>query len=176
MTIKDGYFTPPPHHQFVICPLPTDRLLHSLPTSNLLAHSFHSNIFWHFRNYVTFCPSINWECISKSFVIFTLHQKRSGTSIIMYDGTTEVKIHTKLQLESSKETSNLETTDGWYDNTKTDLQGILYGILDRNNLLKPTGGLMHQQFNIQQLYGLPTLYLCVLYLSENKQRLVPLTA
>ena len=35
---------------------------------------------------------------------------------------------------------------------------------------------MHQQFNIQQLYVLPTLYLCVLYLSENKQRLVPLTA
>jgi hypothetical protein len=26
---------------------------------------------------------------------------------------------------------------------------------------------MHQQFNIQQLYALPTLYLCVLYLSEN---------
>ena len=44
------------------------------------------------------------------------------------------------------------------------------------NLLKPTGYVMHQQFNIQQLYGLPTLYLCVLYLSENKQRLVPLTA
>ena len=35
---------------------------------------------------------------------------------------------------------------------------------------------MHHQFNIQQLYALPTLYLCVLYLSENKQRLVPLTA
>ena len=44
------------------------------------------------------------------------------------------------------------------------------------NLLKPTGYVMHQQFNIQQLYVLPTLYLCVLYLSENKQRLVPLTA
>jgi hypothetical protein len=42
--------------------------------------------------------------------------------------------------------------------------------------LKPTGHVMHQQFNIQQLYVLPTLYLCVLYLSENKQRLVPLTA
>jgi len=42
------------------------------------------------------------------------------------------------------------------------------------NLLKPTGYVMHQQFNIQQLYALPTLYLCVLYLSENKQRLVPL--
>jgi len=26
---------------------------------------------------------------------------------------------------------------------------------------------MHQQFNSQQLYALPTLYLCVLYLSEN---------
>ena len=44
------------------------------------------------------------------------------------------------------------------------------------NLLKPTGHVMHKQFNIQQLYVLPTLYLCVLYLSENKQRLVPLTA
>ena len=44
------------------------------------------------------------------------------------------------------------------------------------NLLKPTGHVMHQQFNIQQLYVLPNLYLRVLYLSENKQRLVPLTA
>ena len=37
------------------------------------------------------------------------------------------------------------------------------------NLLKPTGYVMHQQFKIQQLYVLPTLYLC-----EIKQRLVPL--
>ena len=44
------------------------------------------------------------------------------------------------------------------------------------NHLKPTGHVTHHQFNIQQLYALPTLYLCVLYLSENKQRLVPLTA
>ena len=36
------------------------------------------------------------------------------------------------------------------------------------NLLKPTGHVMHQQFNIQQFYALPTLCLCVLYLSENK--------
>jgi len=43
-------------------------------------------------------------------------------------------------------------------------------------LLRPTGHVMYQQFNIQQLYALPTLYLCVLYLSENKQRLVSLTA
>ena len=33
-------------------------------------------------------------------------------------------------------------------------------------ILKPTGHVMHQQFNIQQLYVLPTLYLSVLYLSE----------
>jgi hypothetical protein len=44
------------------------------------------------------------------------------------------------------------------------------------NLLKPTGHVMHHQLNIQQLYALPTLYLSVLYLSENKQRLVPLTS
>ena len=49
-------------------------------------------------------------------------------------------------------------------------------LMHQFNLLKPTGHVMHQQFNIQQLYALPTLYLCVLYLSENKQRLVPLTA
>ena len=35
--------------------------------------------------------------------------------------------------------------------------------------LKPTCYVMHHQFNIQQLYALPTLCLCVLYLSENKQ-------
>jgi hypothetical protein len=45
------------------------------------------------------------------------------------------------------------------------------------NLLKPSNQSMHHhQFNIQQLYALPTLNLCVLYLSENKQRLVPLIA
>ena len=36
------------------------------------------------------------------------------------------------------------------------------------NLSKPIGHVMHQQFNIQQLYALPTPYLCVLYLSEKK--------
>jgi hypothetical protein len=35
---------------------------------------------------------------------------------------------------------------------------------------------MLHQFNIEQLYAQPTLYLCVLYLSENKQRLFPYTA
>ena len=55
---------------------------------------------------------------------------------------------------------------------------FLYHTKPRNlsvHLLMPTGYVMHQQFNIQQLYALPTPYLCVLYLSENKHRLVPLT-
>ena len=39
------------------------------------------------------------------------------------------------------------------------------------NRLKPTGHVMHQQFNIQQLYVLRTLYLCVLYLSETNSDL-----
>ena len=33
-------------------------------------------------------------------------------------------------------------------------------------LLKPTGYVMHQYFNIQQLYAQPTLYLFVLYFSQ----------
>ena len=32
-------------------------------------------------------------------------------------------------------------------------------VQDTVNLLNPTGYVMHQQFNIQQLYVLPTLYL-----------------
>ena len=38
-----------------------------------------------------------------------------------------------------------------------------YDILwDAMNLLQPASYVMHQQFNIQQLYALHTLYLCVL--------------
>ena len=32
------------------------------------------------------------------------------------------------------------------------------------NLLKPTGYVMHQQFNIQQLYALPTLFMCFVFI------------
>jgi len=35
----------------------------------------------------------------------------------------------------------------------------LYILTSAFNLLTPTGHVMHQQFNIQQLYALPTLYL-----------------
>jgi hypothetical protein len=56
------------------------------------------------------------------------------------------------------------------------LPGDLHFLLNNINLVKPTGHVIHHQFNIQKLYTLPKLYLYVLYLSENKQRLVPLTA
>jgi hypothetical protein len=44
---------------------------------------------------------------------------------------------------------------------------ILYSTYFHINLLKPTCYVMHQQFNIQQLYA-PPPHLCVLYLSEDK--------
>jgi hypothetical protein len=44
------------------------------------------------------------------------------------------------------------------------------------NLLKPTSYVIQQEVQHSKLYILPTLYLCVLYLSENKQRIVPLTS
>jgi hypothetical protein len=34
------------------------------------------------------------------------------------------------------------------------------------NHLKPTGHVMHQQFNIQQLYALSTLFLCFVFIWE----------
>ena len=42
-------------------------------------------------------------------------------------------------------------------------------ILAYFSLLKTTGHVTHHQFNIQQLYALPTLYLCVLCLYEEKK-------
>ena len=71
-------------------------------------------------------------------------------------------MHTKFWSEKSEGKKPVGRTRlGWKDNM---------------NHLKPSGHVMHQRFNIQQFYVLPTLYLCVLYLSENKQRLVPLTS
>jgi len=63
-----------------------------------------------------------------------------------------------------------------FNNSATDQQNYSTCRSYDINLLKPTGYVMHHLFNIHQMYALPTPYLCVLYLSENKQRLVPLTA
>jgi hypothetical protein len=42
-------------------------------------------------------------------------------------------------------------------------RGYITQCVGRGNLLKPTGNVMHHQFNIQQLYALPTLYLCFVF-------------
>ena len=49
------------------------------------------------------------------------------------------------------------------------MQNVWYIATNTFNPLKPTGHVMHQQFNIQQLYALPTLYLCVLYRVSEKR-------
>ena len=41
------------------------------------------------------------------------------------------------------------------------------------NFLKPTGYVTQHQFKIKQFYILPTLYLCVLYLPQKKERFLP---
>jgi hypothetical protein len=61
------------------------------------------------------------------------------------------------------------------DRNRSTKPSVMY-VAPSLNFLKSTGYVMYHQFNIQQMYALPTLYLYVLYLSENKQRLVPLTA
>jgi len=75
-----------------------------------------------------------------------------------------------------KNTSDICLTDERRNKFNSKFASKLTLQLDNVNLLKPTGYVVHHQFNIRQLYALLTLYLCVLYLSENKQRLVPLTA
>jgi len=47
---------------------------------------------------------------------------------------------------------------------------LIHWFYNRFNTLQPSSHYMHRhQFKIQQLYVLPTLNLCVLYLSDNKQ-------
>jgi len=76
-----------------------------------------------------------------------------------------VVYQSKINLKSNQQTGLLR----YPPNMKVPTQHLF-------NLSKPNGYVMYHQFNIQQLYALPTLYLCVLYLSQNKKRLVPLTA
>jgi len=63
---------------------------------------------------------------------------------------------------------------GVYELKLSHVQHFTSGIHHPNccllNISNPTGHYMYHQFNIQQLYAVPKLYLCVLYVSENKQR------
>ena len=56
----------------------------------------------------------------------------------------------------------------WYVVITVFIAQFYHHFLAYVNLLKPTGHVMHHQFNIQQLYVLPTLYLCIcVYLRTN---------
>jgi hypothetical protein len=41
------------------------------------------------------------------------------------------------------------------------------------NILNPSGNFTYHRFNIKKFYVVPTLRLCVLYGSQNKQQLLP---
>ena len=109
----------------------------------------------------------------------------------LYIYTTYTFLHQKLAFSLSRVTQYMLLTEAYernaainwpnscvnlYVHPKHAILNTAIAGYHKFNLSNPTGYVMHQQFNIQQLYALPTLYLCVLYLSENKQRLVPLTA
>ena len=102
------------------------------------------------------------------FQIFPCFDVQAFPKVIFANTFYELYVEFTLYVQSSIDTANL--------NWKYKSELVVYLKKLNFNLLKPTGYVMHHQFNIQQLYVLPTLYLCTLYLSENKQRLVPLTA
>ena len=64
----------------------------------------------------------------------------------------------------------------WTDFYEILIFGYFSKICTENSELSFSSLLVTWCTTSQQLYALPTLYLCILYLSENKQRLVPLTA
>ena len=109
-----------------------------------------------------------------------IHQTSEATR----NGSVQVQNDTCSWFEHHKETyplfraavsrkCSVTSCFGVLQNVCPSVRSVLFKSI---NILKPTGHVMHQQFNIQQLYALPTPYLCVLCLSENKQRLVSLTA
>jgi len=60
-------------------------------------------------------------------------------------------MHGHINVKSPNNTSK------WHMGFNSELKGLI-------TLLKPAGYVMHQQFNIQQLYVLPTLYLYFVFI------------
>ena len=106
------------------------------------------------------------HCTAKRPVNLHFSPKSQRVRKTGYEGTNTRHMRCKSTISVRRSEPNTAT---WKTNAHMEANSII-------NLLKPSGHVMHQQFNIQQLYVLPTLYLCVLYLSQNKQRLLPLTA
>jgi len=99
-------------------------------------------------------------------VIYTV-QKLLDNLIVMADSLFQLN-RTTLQSFSMISCGNTEPTVLVQVNSVKQSGTFCSALLLRVNLLKPTGYVMHHQFNIQQLYALPALYLGVLYLSEEK--------
>jgi hypothetical protein len=132
-------------------------LLHTLNTRARLVATL-SNAFKQFRDFHKFsCSNSTSIPDSEQLFLFTQNQR------------------TCVRFFSMPHHDNCHTQHVFIQNIQF-LPTAVHDVQRCINLLKTTGHVMHQQFNIQQLYVLHTLYLCVLYLSENKQRLVPLTA
>ena len=102
-------------------------------------------------------------------------------SVVLRDCACWLPVHTASQSRNIYFIQRLSSTNrnlGQLRPLEEDIIGTLSRVANTHiytftslhiNLLKPSGHVMHQHFNIQQLYVLPTLYLCVLYLSEKKQ-------
>ena len=113
--------------------------------------------------------------VSKCRLSQCSHSRRLRINIPALSSSMKVFEYAVRLRTKSYDSHNMETSE-CHINYVCSAELMSHYALLKFNLLKPTSRVMHQQFNIQQLYVLPTLYLCVLYLSENKQRLVPLTA
>jgi len=74
-----------------------------------------------------------------------------------------VSISIQSVMHVTVDTSNITQSNIQY--TVIKIINTVQSYIFEFNLLKPTGYVMHHQFNIQQFYALPTLYLCVLYLA-----------
>ena len=103
-------------------------------------------------------------------------QYQGGRKICLQGLDSAPRIYLHLFIILFTSTLNKKTADT--SNTLVTIYQIsrCHTTADRNiNLLNPTGYVTHHQFCIHQLFIVPTMFLCILYLLENKQRLVPLT-
>ena len=86
----------------------------------------------------------------------------TGAPTGMYVGSSaeffeDIRTVQEYMVHSKQDPQDEADKDTRYDETKRKFVPVF-------NLSKPTGYVTHQQFNIQQLYALPTLYLCFVFI------------
>jgi hypothetical protein len=81
--------------------------------------------------------------------------------------TSVTNYHSTLLKSQKSEDFIYTAKEAWnYNSYFLKLLIVQFGFNHITNLLKPTGYVMHHQFNIQQLYALSTLYLCFVFIWE----------